>query len=185
MFKNCCLPMPGSGPHSRLVPCPSVPLHHAVQYHKTWEVELLQYIRTELKDEVVVPGPAIEHTRHLLREFGKDAASHLVEELGRQPRFGVPWYQATTLASKTYRLSTFIQKDKKPNMHYFSSLTFWQHSGAWGKSWGLARTSLWRCHLTTKCGLVFVPRSWNFFALPCFKLNSTVGLVVVDKGTAE
>ena len=115
VFKKFCLQMPGHDPvldWYPLPPCPAPML--AVQYHKAWESELLGRLKTEIRNEVVVPGPDMEHTRVLFREFDKSAAAELVEQFGCAPRFavmGVPWYNGTAFQENQWRLSAFIKKD--------------------------------------------------------------------------
>ena len=75
----------------------------AVQYQKAWESELLGWLKTEIRNKVVIPRPDIEHTRVLFREFDKSAAPELVEQFGRGPGLavmGVPWYNGTAFQGK-------------------------------------------------------------------------------------
>ena len=70
----------------------------------------------DAKQEVIVPGDDIEHTRILFCELELPAAKRLVEELGRLPRFvvmGVPWYKGAAIDTKPFKLSAFICKTHK------------------------------------------------------------------------
>ena len=88
----------------------------AIMFHKYWEQELMSFLGTEPQDEVVVPGPDVQHTRILFKELDLSRAKSLVTQLGRRPRFAimpVPWYKGSAMQGKPYQLSAFVRREKK------------------------------------------------------------------------
>ena len=61
----------------------------AIMFHKQWEKELMTFLGTEPRDEVIVSGPDVQHTRILFKELDLSQAKSLVTQLGRRPRFAV------------------------------------------------------------------------------------------------
>ena len=71
--------MPGQDPLLDWYPVPPcLATMLAMQYHKAWESPLFGWLRTEVRNEVVILGPDMEHTRVLLRDVDKSAAAELV-----------------------------------------------------------------------------------------------------------
>ena len=188
-FKKFCLQMPGHDPELDwypVPPCPATML--AVQYHKAWESDLLGWLKTEVRNEVVVPGPDIEHTRVLFREFDKSAAAELVEQFGRLPRFavmGVPRYNGTALQEKPWRLSAFIKKDHKiqhaPFLFSCILAAFWDM----GEILGVSTDVALQASAYNQVRIGFTASAMEHFRPAMLKLNESVGLVVVDEGSQE
>ena len=85
----------------------------AVQLHKNWETQLLEHLSLDGKLEVILPGPAIEHTRILFCELELPTSKRLVEELGRLPRFavmGISWYKGAAIDTQPFKLPAFIRQ---------------------------------------------------------------------------
>ena len=50
----------------------------AIMFHKQWEQEPMTFLDTESPNEVVVPGPDVQHTRILFKELDLTRAKSLV-----------------------------------------------------------------------------------------------------------
>ena len=189
VFKKFCLQMLGHDPvldWYPVPPCPATML--AVQYHKAWESELLGWLKTEIRNEVVVPGPDIERTRVLFREFDKLAAAELVEQFGRALRFavmGVPSYNGTAFQGKQWRPSAFIKKDHKIQhasfLFSYILAAFWDMGEILGVSTDVALHAF--AYNQVRIGLT--ASAMEHFRPAKVNLNESVGLVVVDEGSEE
>ena len=187
-FKKLCLQMPGQDPMVDWYPvieCPARML--AIQYHNAWESELFAFLDTEIRKEVVVPGPDVEHTRNLFRELSKEVASSLVEQFGRFSRFavmGVPWYNCNAFDGKPWRLSAFI-KDKKnqhaPVLFSYILAAFWDM----GELLGVSKDVALQATSYNQVRIGLSKEAMDVFRPAMLKLHESVGLVVVDEGTEE
>ena len=75
----------------------------------------MTFLGTEPRNEVVVPGPDVQHTRILFKELDLTRANSLVTEFGRRPRFAVmpvPWYKGSAVKGKPNQLSAFVRREK-------------------------------------------------------------------------
>ena len=113
----------------------------AIMFHKQWEQELMTFLDTEPRNEVVVPGPDVQHTRILFKELDLAQAKSLVTQLGRKPRFAimpVPWYKGSAMQGKPYQLSAFVRREKKvdhaPFLFSYVLAAFWDMGEVLGVS---------------------------------------------------
>ena len=119
---------------------------------------------------MVLLGRDIEHIRVPFHELSKDSLFLLVEYFCSQPRFaviGVPWYIGTSLATKAYRLSAFIKKDKQTQHAPF---LFSYGLGALrdiGELLGVTEDVVLQASAYNQVQIDLSSTTMNAFALPC------------------
>ena len=57
----------------------------AIMFHKQWEQELMTFLGSEPRNEVVVPGPDVKHTRILFKELDLTRRNHWSPSWGGGP----------------------------------------------------------------------------------------------------
>ena len=79
----------------------------ALQYHKKWEDDLLNWLATPRHALTIVSGIDPGHTKLIFKEFTPEEAKAVVEVMGRSPRFAlmpIPWYKGEAVDSKDVNL---------------------------------------------------------------------------------
>ena len=160
----------------------------AIMFHKQWEQELMTFLGTEPRNEVVVPGPDVQHTRILFKELDLTRVKSLDTQLGRRPRFAVMpvlWYKGSAMKGKPYQLSAFLRREEKidhaPFLFSYVLAAFWDMGEVLGVSSEIALRST--AYNQVRVGLT--KAAMEYFRPHMMRLNESVGLVVVDEASGE
>ena len=188
-YKKFSLMTPGHDPTVEWCTPVEVPQKMLViMFHKQWEQELMTFLGTEPRNEVVVPGPDVPHTRILFKELDLTRAKSLVTQLWQKPRFAVmptPWYKGSAMQGKPYQLSAFVRREKKiehtPFLFSYVLAAFWDMGEVLGVSSEIALQST--AYKQVRVGLT--KDAMEYFRPHMMRPNESVGMVVVDEGSAE
>ena len=188
-YKKFSLMTPGHDPTFdwfTLVEVPQKML--GIMFHKHWKQDLMTFMGTEPRNEVVVPGPDVQHTRIVFKELDLTRAKSLVTQSARRPRFAVmpvPWYKGSAMQGKPYQLSAFVRTEKKmdhaPFLFSYVLAAFWDMGEVLGVSSEIALQST--AYNQVRGGLI--KDAMAYFRPHTMRLNESVGLVVVDEGSGE
>ena len=188
-YKKFSLMTPGHDPTVDWFTTVEVPQKMlAIMFHKQWEQELMTFLDTEPRNEVVVPGPDVQHTRILFKKLDLVQAKSLVTHLGRKPRFAimlVPWYKGSAMQGKLYQLSTFVCREKKvdhaPFLFSYVLAPLWDTGEVLGVSSEIALQAT--AYNQVRIGLT--KGAMEYFRPHMMRLNESMGMVVVDEGSGE
>ena len=160
----------------------------AIMFHKQWEQELMTFTGTEPRNEVVVPGPDVQHTHILFKELHLTRAKSLVTQLGRRPRVAImpaPWYKGSAMQGKSYQLFAFVRREKKidhaPFLFSYVLAAFWDIGEVLGFSSEIALQTT--TYNQVRVGVT--KDAMEYFRPHMMRLNDSVGLVLVDEGSGE
>ena len=104
----------------------------AIMFHDQWEQELMTFLGTEPRNEVVVPGPDVQHTRILFKELDLTKRNHWSPSWGEGPGLRSCLSHGTRgplCRGNRISFSAFVRREKKihhaPFLFSYVLAAFW------------------------------------------------------------